>query len=388
MKKDYDVLIVGAGLSGSTIARRLADESVSSLVVEVKDRVAGHIYDEVDEHGILVQRYGPHIFHTKSDRVWNWVERFAEWEDFEHRPLVHFDGITTDQPFNFKSIDDFLEENEAEFLKNVFLKEYPNQESVTIPEILKSEIPEIKKWAEFLWENDYKLYTSKQWGRKPEDIDPSVLRRVPFRLGYGRSYFPLDERVALPAGGYTKFIERMLDSSFIEVELGVSQNLFSISENSETLLDGEVVDVPVVYTGAIDQLFKNVDGVLPYRTLKFEWIHEKDRNSVLPAPVVAYPKEKTFTRITEYNKLPVQSTSGTTYAKEYPEEYVPGKNDPYYPVRTEDSEKIYEKYVERAKNIDNLYLAGRLADYRYYDMAPTVDTSLDKAELILSDISK
>lgn len=387
MKKDYDVLVVGAGLAGSTISRYLADNGISSLIIETKDKVAGHIYDEVDEHGILIQKYGPHIFHTDKSHVWDWVEKFSNWVDFQHEPLVHFDGVTTEQPFNFQSIDDFLPEDEATVLKEKFTETYPEQESVTIPEILNSDVPEIQKWAQFLWDNDYKLYTSKQWGRKPEDIDPSVLKRVPFRLGYGKSYFPLHERVALPESGYTKFVKSMLDHELIEVVTSVSEDLFSIDAEGRTCLDGKTLDKPVVYTGAIDQLFKNEMGILPYRSLKFEWIHDDSTDSYLPAPVVAYPKEETYTRITEYNKLPIQKTSGTTYAREFPEEYVPGENDPYYPVRTPESEELYEKYLERVSGISNLYLAGRLADYRYYDMAPTIDTSLEKAKRIVEDYS-
>lgn len=382
MYDHIDLIVIGAGISGATVARYWADKGKKVLIFDKKPTIAGHVYDETDKYGIRIQKYGPHIFHGDNNKVWDWVERFSQWNDFHHYPTVMIDGIETDSPFNFRTIDQFNTKSDAIFLKKQFQKIFSGKESVSVSDCLSSSDDSIREWAQFLWKKDYQPYTAKQWGRDPEDIDPAILKRVPIKLSYDRSYFPSKHRVALPDKGYTNFVETMLDSPNIQQELNCHYDILTL-KNKATMIDNRFYNNPIVYTGALDQLCDNSYGSLPYRTLTFEWKHD-NKDSVQGSSVVAYPEAKGYTRITEYKKLPIQqNVKGTTFAIEYPDEYVIGKNDPYYPVRDNDSIALYKKYENIVKSIHNLYFCGRLADFRYYDMSPAIASALHCAENIV-----
>jgi UDP-galactopyranose mutase len=281
-------------------------------------------------------------------------------------------------PFNFQTIDDFYPPDAARVLKERIRAEFGGRDTATVLETLDSQDPLVSAYARFLFDSDYSLYTAKQWGISPAEIDPSVLRRVPLYFSYDDGYFS-DKYQFMPEASYSALFEKLLNHPNIEVELNCEAlERLGISESGDKLLiDGSETDMPVFYTGALDELFQCSDGPLPYRSLRFEWKHE-DIDSFQPAAVVAYPQAEGFTRITEYKKLPVQQVAGTTYAVEYSAQYqFGGGTEPYYPVMTAESQKRYEIYRVRAGRIHNLYCCGRLADFKYYNMDQALERALD-----------
>lgn len=374
-----DCLVIGCGLSGAVLARHLAEQGKQVVIWERRDHIGGNMYDYMDSHGVLVQQYGPHIFHTSVQRVWEYMNRFEQWQDYKLVCGAVWDGKYTPTPFNFTTIDTFYEAEEAKALKEKLSAAFQGRETATVVEVLEHPDPDIRGYAEFLFANDYAPYTAKQWGMDPKDIDPSVLKRVPLRFSYDQGYFS-DKYEAMPQHSFTRFFENLLDHPNISVQLGVEALEHLKVDGHRLLLDGKELTIPVVYTGALDELFGCVHGKLPYRSLRFEWKHE-DMDSLQDAPVVAYPKDPGFTRITEFKKLPVQDVKGTTYALEYPLPYKEGENmEPYYPVLTDASQKQYALYKEMADKIPNLICCGRLADFKYYNMDQALDRALDICE--------
>lgn len=371
-----DCLVIGCGLSGAVLARHLAEQGKQVVIWERRDHIGGNMYDYVDAHGILVQQYGPHIFHTCLEDVWEYMNRFEQWQPYKLICGAVWDGKYTPTPFNFTTIDTFYPADKAAALKEKLQSAFAGRETATVVEVLEHPDPDIRGYAQFLFDNDYAPYTAKQWGVEPSQIDPSVLKRVPLRFSYNQGYFS-DPHEAMPVHSFTHFFRNLLDHPNIRVELGVEALEHLKADGSHLLLDGEEVTFPVVYTGALDELFGCVHGRLPYRSLRFEWKHE-DIDSLQDAPVVAYPKDPGFTRISEYKKLPVQNVKGTTYALEYPLPYKEGAQmEPYYPVLTEDSQKQYAQYKEMADAIPNLICCGRLADFKYYNMDQALARALD-----------
>lgn len=384
MNNNFDILVVGCGLTGSVIARELAEKGNKVLIIERRDHIGGNMYDYVNENGVLVQQYGPHIFHTKKRELYNYICKYTEWQDYKLICGAVINGKYTPTPFNFKTIDDFFDTEKASKIKDAIKTEYPNQEFAPVLELLNHKNPVIREYAEFLFNNDYAPYTAKQWGIKPEEIDPSVLRRVPVRFNYETGYFD-DEFQVMPKTSFTDFFKNILNHPNIEFKLGTdAKSWIQLKEETkEIFVNGEKFEGKVIYTGAIDEFFGCKYGKLPYRSLRFEWKKE-NKKSFQDAPVVAYPQEKGFTRITEYTKLPIQNVGDkTVYALEYPLPYKAGEdNEPYYPVPTEESQTIYEKYRKEADSIPNLLVCGRLGDFKYYNM----DNALEKAIEIVSKI--
>lgn len=370
-----DALIIGCGLSGAVIARHLAEQGKKVTIWERRDHVGGNMYDYVDAHGFLVQKYGPHTFHTKEKRLYDFMCQYEQWEPYKLTCGAVWDGIYTPTPFNFTTIDTFYPADKAEALKKKLTEAFPGQETATVVEVLAHPDPDIRGYAQFLFENDYAPYTAKQWGMDPSEIDPSVLKRVPLRFSYNVGYFD-DAYEVMPRHSYTRFFENLLDHPNIRVELGVEALEHLKVQDSRLYLDGEELHIPVVYTGALDELFGGVYGQLPYRSLEFSWRYS-DSDSLQNAPIVAYPQEPGYTRITEYKKLPAQNKSGSSYALEYPLPYREGqKMEPYYPVLTEESQERYHKYQILANRIQNLICCGRLADFKYYNMDQALDRAL------------
>lgn len=375
MAFNADYLVIGCGLSGSVIARHLAERGKKVTIWERRDHIGGNMFDYVDEHGFLVQKYGPHTFHTKHKELFDYMCRFEKWNDNKLICGAVWDGKYTPTPFNFTTIDTFYPSEQAERLKEKLTQTFAGRETATVVEVLEHPDPDIRAYAEFLFQNDYAPYTAKQWGMSPEQIDPSVLKRVPLRFSYTDGYFDDDYEV-MPAHSFTHFFENLLDHPNITVQLGVEALERLEVREDKLFIDGEPVRFPVIYTGALDELFGCVHGRLPYRSLRFEWKHS-EADSFQPAPVVAYPQEAGFTRITEYKKLPAQDKPGSSYAVEYPLPYKEGERlEPYYPVLTADSQKQYELYREAAERVPNLICCGRLADFRYYNMDQALERAL------------
>ncbi len=379
----YDVIIIGSGFAGSILARELAETGKNILVLEKRSHIAGNMFDEVNEDGILIQRYGPHSFHTNDEEVYQYVTRYCEMvpNRLTYRAIVK--GIAVPCPFNFVSIRMLYEKDAAEELIARLLKAFPGQSQVAIFELLESEDPIIREYAEMLFEEDFRPYTAKQWGRKPEEIDPSIIRRVPVLLNERDSYFD-DKYECHPKGGYTTIFKRLLDHPLIHVETNIDAlpKIQFDDARRKIAFDGDA-SIHLIYTGAIDELFDCRYGALPYRSLEFKWeTHPVD--SYQETAIVAYPKNAEFTRITEFKKLPHQHVPGkTVIAKEYPHAY--DKNaekgkEPYYPIGSAVNYELRDRYFELAGKYDNLTTCGRLADYKYYNMEDVVRRALDVAD--------
>ena len=385
-------LIVGCGLSGAVIARELANHGHSVTIWDRRSHIGGNMYDYVDEHGILVHKYGPHTFHTKKKALYDYMLLYGQWQPYKLWCKAEINGKATPSPFNFQTIDDYYTPEKAEAIKKAITEYYPGRESITVLEALNSPVQELREYAQFLFDNDYKLYSAKQWGVNPEEIDPSIFKRVPIRFSYRDGYFGEDEYQVMPAKGlsYVDFFKNLLDHPNITVELNKEalEHLKADKNTHKVLVDGDE-SFNVIYTGALDELFDNCYGTLPYRSLRFEFKYEK-KDSLQDAPVVAYPQAEGFVRITEFKKLPEQDVEGTSYAVEYSLQYKQGvKQEPYYPLLTEESQNAYKKYAELADSFTNLKYCGRLGDFKYYNMDQALESALNVAkELIETSVAE
>ena len=380
-----DCLIIGCGLTGSVIARQIAERGKNVVIWERREHVGGNMYDHVDEHGFLVQDYGPHIFHTNKKHLYDYICRFEQWNDFQVRCGAVWDDQYSPTPFNFTTIDTFYPAEHAEMLKEKLRLAFAGRETVPVVEVLKHPDPDIQAYAEYLFQNDYAPYTAKQWGMSPEQVDVSVLKRVPLRFSYADRNWD-DTYQCLPEHSFTRFFDNLLDHPNITINLGIDALEHLTVKDNTLLLDGEQITIPVIYTGALDHLFQGVYGWLPYRSLRFEWKFT-EQDSIQPAPVVAYPQAEGYTRITEYKKLPVQQRAGSSYAVEYPLQ-CQGRTtlEPYYPVQTKESERQFAKYCALAAKIPNLFPCGRLGDFKYYYMDEALERALEVVWKNLKDI--
>lgn len=374
-------LIVGAGLSGAAVGRTLAEAGERVRIIDRRDVPGGNMKDHLDPSGIMVQDYGPHTFHTNDRRLMEYMERFQDWDRYELTCGAVWDGSYTPTPFNFTTIDTFFGGEKGEMIKEAFRKGRPGKATITVTEALSDPDPLIREYAQYLFEKDYRPYSSKQWGRDPSEIDPSVLRRVPLRLSYRDGYFD-DEFQVMPATSFTDFFDRILDHPNITLDLGVdSKEVLSVRDGT---LDCD--EDRAVYTGALDELFGYSLGRLPYRSLTFEWVHH-DMESFQPAPVVAYPSDPEIVRITEYNKLPVQKGDGAVCAVERSHTYEPGSSlEPYYPVLTDGSIALHDRYRRMAEDVEGLSFCGRLADFRYYNMDQALDRALSLGSSLVASL--
>lgn len=374
-------LIIGCGLSGAVIARELAEKGYIVIILERRNHIGGNMYDYVDEYGILVHKYGPHTFHTKKRELYEYMCEFGSWDEYHLTCGAEINGICTPTPFNFKTIDDFYSKTDAAKLKQEIQRVYPGQDTATVVEMLNSSSKMISDYARFLFDNDYSLYSAKQWGVLPSEIDPMILKRVPLRFSYDEGYFD-DEFQCMPHVSFTSFFENLLNHPNIKVELNIDALTRLEVHDNCLFFDRKAVNYPVIYTGALDELFDCCYGKLPYRSLRFEWKHE-NKDSFQKYPVVAYPQAPDFVRIIEYKKLPIQDVIGTTYEVEYSLPYKKGQeNEPYYPLLTKESQNIYKMYEQKAKKIRNLFVCGRLGDFKYYNMDQALERALSVSKSI------
>lgn len=354
---NVDWIVVGAGFTGATFAERMASAGKRVRVIERRSHLGGNAYDENNDHGILVHKYGPHIFHTNSEVVWTYLSNFTDWRPYEHRVLGLVEGKLVPIPFNLDSLAALFPEEAAARTENALITQYGFGNKIPILKLRESDHPAIRDFAEFVYRNVFEGYTIKQWQLRPEDLSPSVTARVPVRINRDGRCFQ-DTYQAIPLHGFTALFRRMLDHPNIEIVFDWTW------KPSASGKDGE----RVLFTGAIDELMDYRFGPLGYRSLHFE---ERTLQEVQHQPVgtVNYPNDHEYTRISEQKIITGQKAPVTTLTIEYPRPHEPGKTIAYYPIPRDENQLLYAKYAAQARaEFPQFCFAGRLAEYQYYNM--------------------
>jgi UDP-galactopyranose mutase len=359
----FDYLIVGAGFAGSVLAERLANVLEKKvLIVEQRDHIGGNAYDYFNKDGIQIHKYGPHIFHTNSRRVFDYLSHFTTWRPYEHRVLASVDGLLVPIPINLNTINKLYslrlncDEVEAFF----------ESKAEKVSRVITSEDVVVSKVGRELYEKFFKGYTRKQWDLDPSELDASVSARVPTRTNRDDRYFT-DTYQAMPAQGYSRMFQKMLSHPNIKIMLNTDYK--------------EIIDLipykTMIYTGPIDNYFNYCYGRLPYRSIEFRFeTHETE--FFQSTGTINYPNEHPYTRSTEFKYLTGQKHHKTSVVYEYPQ----AEGDPYYPIPRPENAEIYKKYQRLAHTMTNTYFTGRLATYKYYNMDQVVAQSLALFEKI------
>lgn len=353
----FDYLIAGAGFAGSVLAERLATQSHKKvLIIDKRNHIGGNTYDYYNDDGILVHKYGPHIFHTNSFEVFNYLSRFTQWRQYEHHVLASVDGQLVPIPINQNTINCLYGLN----LNSDELAAFYNKRAEKRNTIRTSEDVVINAVGKELYEKFFKGYSKKQWGMDPSELDASVTARVPTRTNKDNRYFT-DIYQSMPLHGYTKMFENMLSHPNIKIMLNTDYK--------------DVVDIiphkKLIYTGPVDDYFNNCYGKLPYRSIDFKF-ETFDLEFFQPTGTVNYPNNHAYTRITEFKYLTGQKHSKTSIVYEYPS----AEGDPYYPIPCPENNVMYNKYKLLADTLPNVYFTGRLGTYKYYNMDQVVAQSL------------
>ena len=353
----FDYLIVGAGFAGSVLAERLANVlGLRVLIIDKRPHIGGNAYDRYDEHGVLIHPYGPHIFHTNSADIFDYLSQFTSWRPYQHRVLASVDGQLVPLPINLDTVNRLYGLNLTSFEMEKWLEGVAEAKEA----IRTSEDVVVSKVGRDLYNKFFRGYTRKQWGLDPSELDASVTARVPTRTNRDDRYFA-DTFQAMPLHGYTRMFEKMLDHPNIKIMLNTDYR--------------EVVDVlpwtHMIYTGPIDAFFNFKYGKLPYRSLRFEHVNHP-REQFQPVGTVNYPNDYGYTRISEFKHITGQSHPSTSVVYEYP----CAEGDPYYPVPRPENAALYKRYEEDADAMTNVTFVGRLATYKYYNMDQVVAQSL------------
>jgi UDP-galactopyranose mutase len=366
------VLVVGAGISGATIANLIAVRTGTEVtVIDRRQDIGGNCRDYRDENGIMIHEYGSHIFHTDDQEVWRYLGQFASFNQYMHHVRAVIDGIETEIPFSITSLYDVFPESLAHKLEEKLLSNFEYNTRVPVMDLMKKEDEDLKFLASFIYEKVFLHYTEKQWGLPPDRIDGAVTSRVPVVVGKDPRYFR-DKYQGIPLEGYNAMIERMLSVPNITVKLNT---------------DFKDVEDPgqyshIFYTGSVDEISGSDSGFLPYRSIRLEF-EQHDTEHYLSNAVINYPNNYDFTRIHEFKYYLNDVSDKTVIAKEYPEEFFPELNEMFYPIASEENEKLHTIHSEAVrKKYPNLTVLGRLGDYKYYDMDKAVRRAMDvfKAE--------
>lgn len=379
----YDSIIIGSGAAGSAVARKLAEKGRKILILERRSHIGGNCYDRPDEYGILIHEYGPHIFHTGDEEVYRFLSRFTDWYCFGHEVSAYVHGKLLPVPFNLNTLYQVYDQKEAEELEELLIREYGEGSRIPIMKLKENPNAKINQIADYVYQNIFLYYTMKQWGQKPEEISPEVTGRVPVLISRDNRYFQ-DKYQGVPKDGYTAMFERMLDHPGITVKTSADCREALTFAEGKTFFKGQEFDGEIIYTGALDELFDCEYGRLPYRSLDFRFEHY-DKESFQGRSVVNYTVSEDYTRITEFKYLTGQeNTDGTTIVKEYPFAYTGGEGEiPYYAILNEENRALYEKYVRKTESYHNVYLLGRLAEYKYYNIDAIVKKALHLTDEII-----
>jgi UDP-galactopyranose mutase len=370
MSDRFDTLVVGAGYAGSIMAEQLATRCGHRvLVIDRRDHIAGNAYDHYDEHGVLVHKYGPHIFHTNSDKVVDYLSQFTDWRPYEHRVLASVDGQLVPMPINRTTINMLYglglttDDEVSEFLA---------ERAEPVDYIRTSEDVVVAKVGRELYEKFFRGYTRKQWQRDPSELHSSVCARIPIRTNEDDRYFT-DVFQQMPVDGYTAMFERILDHPNIEVR--TEADYYDVAD--------EIEYDHLVWTGPIDKFFDYRFGKLPYRSLEFDLVNEPtpDGGYLLPVTSVNEPSEEVpYTRRTEFRQMTGQGQHhSSTYAVEYPR----AEGDPYYPIPRDDTRALYRQYEALGEELPNVTFVGRLARYQYLNMDQVVGQALSTADKLI-----
>jgi UDP-galactopyranose mutase len=359
----YRNIIIGAGITGLTLAERISSKGEKVLIVEKRDHIGGNCYDEFDDAGNYIQKYGPHIFHTKNKEVWDYLSNFTEWHEYEHEVLAKVKNQLIPIPFNFNSIDKLFSPSKSNSLKEKLKNLYGENQKIPILKLKKISDKDLKELADFIYTNIFLYYNLKQWDLRPEQMDSAVTARVPIFTGYNDKYFP-NEHQGIPEGGFSKIFQKMINKKNIDLLLNVDYKKIIGKYNYEKLY----------YTGPLDYFFDYKFGEIQYRKISLN-LEKHKTNSYQPNSVINYPtKEEKFTRITEFNKFLKIKNDSTIIAKEYPSWE---KGFSAYPVQTEKNFKVINKYLKEAKKQKNTFFIGRLAECKYYNMDEVIKKAIN-----------
>lgn len=377
MKK---LFVAGCGFCGVTAARRLAELGWAVTIVDQRSHIGGNAYDCRDADGVLYHPYGPHVFFTDSEAVWGFIKRFSEWEEYRCKAYTEIDGILFEMPFQWGTFEKMMPQKGGEIIRRL-KRRYPLRDTVSLKELLESGDPLLKQAGQFLYEKDYLPYNRKQWDLRPEELAPEVLGRFPIRLGTA-DYFHCEKYQYMPKEGYADVFRSMLAHPAIQVDLDTeSSSRFAISDG-RICCRQETYDA-VLYTGRLDALFGFCQGILPFRTLQFTKETVSIKNG-LPCLSVYYPSaDYPFTRRTDYQYLEAnRGLANTLLIAEQPRACEQEDDIPYYVTLTPHSKALQEQYRAYARSVPHLYTAGRLADFKYYNMDAAILRGLQVAEKI------
>ncbi|WP_407307027.1 UDP-galactopyranose mutase [Desulfosporosinus sp. SB140] len=379
-----DCLVIGCGMAGTVIARELAERAGKKvLILESRDHIGGNAYDFMNENGIFVHKFGPHIFHTNSKRVFDYLSRFTQWRNYTHEVVGNIHGELIPIPFNLNSLHLAFESSKAVRIEQKLIDIYGFGSKVPILDLRRQPDAELAEIADFIYNNIFLYYTQKQWGLAPDEIDSLVTARVPVVISDDNRYFQ-DTYQGIPAKSYTSLFERLLDHPNIELHLNSDARRRLRLESGGVFFDGHPFNGTVVYSGPTDELFDCRYGRLPYRTLDFvfethntTWYQSKG--------TVNYPVDQEYTRITEFKHLTGQALDGrTTIVKEYPRAYTGSDSEtPYYPIQNPENLTLYERYRKLTDEFPQFHLLGRLAEYKYYNMDAIVKKALELADTLI-----